>query len=50
MCGLRPGTNLVCGRDGEPIAEQTKLGWFIMSPGQEFDHHCMMLTQTSQAD
>ena len=25
------------GRDGEPIAEKTKLGWFIMSPGQEFD-------------
>ena len=27
------------GRDGEPVAEKTKLGWFIMSPGQEFDHN-----------
>ena len=37
-------------RDGEPIAEKTKLGWFIMPPGQEFDHNRMMLTQTSQTD
>jgi hypothetical protein len=38
------------GKEGEPIAELTKLGWFIMSPGQEFDHNNMMLTQTSQSD
>ena len=38
------------GRDEEPIAEKTKLGWFIMSPGQEFDRNRMMLTQTSQTD
>ena len=38
------------GRDGEPIAEKTKLEWFIMSPGQEFDRNRMMLTQTSQTD
>lgn len=38
------------GRDDEPVAEKTKLGWFIMSPGQEFDHNRMMLTQTSQTD
>ena len=38
------------GRDGEPIAEKTKLGWFIMSPGQELDRNRMMLTQTSQTD
>ena len=38
------------GRDSEPVAEKTKLGWFIMSPGQEFDHNRMMLTQTSQTD
>ena len=38
------------GKDGDPIAEKTKLGWFIMSPGQEFDHNRMLLTQTSQTD
>ena len=38
------------GRDGEPVAELTKLGWFVMSPGQEFDRNAMMLTQTSQLD
>ena len=38
------------GKEGEPIAEQTKLGWFIMSPGKEFDHHHMLLTQTTHHD
>lgn len=38
------------GKDGEPVAEKTKLGWFIMSPGSEFDHNTMLLTQTSQSD
>ena len=38
------------GKEGEPIAELTKLGWFIMSPGKEFDHHHMLLTQTTQHD
>ena len=38
------------GKDGEPIAELTRLGWFVMSPGQEFDRNSMMLTQTSQLD
>lgn len=38
------------GRDGEPIAELTKFGWFIMSPGQEFNHNQMLMTQTSQQD
>ena len=32
------------------MAEKTKLGWFIMSPGSEFDHNTMLLTQTSQSD
>jgi len=36
------------GEDGEPVAELTKLGWFVMSPGQEFDRNAMMLTKTSQ--
>ena len=38
------------GEDGEPVAELTKLGWFVMSPGQEFDRNSMMLTQTSQLE
>lgn len=32
------------------MAEKTKLGWFIMSPGSEFNHNTMLLTQTSQSD
>lgn len=38
------------GKEYEPVAEFTKLGWFIMSPGQEFDRKVMLLTQTSQSD
>lgn len=38
------------GKEGKPVAELTKLEWFIMSPGQEFDHHHMLLTQTTQTD
>ena len=38
------------GKEGEPIAELNKLGWFVMSPGTEFDELRMMMTQTSQAD
>ena len=36
------------GEEHEPIAEKTKLGWFIMSPRVEFDKTTMLLTQTSQ--
>ena len=38
------------GRDGEPVAEYAKLGWFIMSPAEEFDRSTMLFTQTSQTD
>ena len=38
------------GDDGEPVAGLTKMGWFIMSPGVEFDQRTMLLTQTSQSD
>ena len=34
----------------EPVAEQTKFGWSIMSPGAEFDKGTMLFTQTSRAD
>lgn len=40
----------VIGEIGEPIAEYTKMGWLMMSPGQEFDRKRMLLTQTRQAD
>ena len=38
------------GQPGEPVAERTRFGWTMMSPGKEFDHSKMLLTQTSQAD
>ena len=41
---------LKVGREFEPNAQLIKLEWFIMSPGQEFDHNIMLLTQTSQSD
>ena len=43
-------TKPIIGRDGEPVAEKTKFGWTILSPGVEFDRKKMMLTQTSQVD
>ena len=38
------------GCPGEPVAEYTRLGWTIMSPGQELDLGNMFLTQTSVID
>ena len=38
------------GRPGEPVAEKTKLGWTIVSPGREIDHANMLLTQTNHVD
>ena len=35
---------------GEPVAEKTKLGWTIMSPGTEIDHTNMLRTQTCHVD
>ena len=45
-------TNLkpLVGKVGEPIAELTRLGWFLMSPGNEFDKRTVLLTQTSQVE
>ena len=31
-------------KEKSPVAELTKLGWFVMSPGQDFDRTAMMLT------
>ena len=39
------------GQTGEPVAELTKFGWTIMSPGKEsVDLSNLLMTQTSQAD
>ena len=38
------------GEDGDPVAEKTKLGWFVMSPEADFDKTTVLLTQTSQSD
>jgi len=38
------------GAMGEPIAEQTRFGWTIMSSGAEVDLQNMFLTQTSVGD
>jgi len=40
---IKTGTRPHLGRE-EPVAELTKLGWFVMSPGQECDRRAMMLT------
>ena len=47
---IKTDSKLPIGRDRDCVAEKTKLGWFILSPGQEFNHNRMMLTQTSQTD
>ncbi|XP_068739951.1 uncharacterized protein [Montipora capricornis] len=38
------------GKPGEPIAEWTRLGWTILSPGSEPNLTSMFLTQTSAVD
>ena len=38
------------GAIGEPIGEKTKLGWTIMSPGEEVDLSPIFFTQTSHVD
>ena len=47
---IKTDTKPLIGRDGDPVAEKTKLGWFVLSPGQEFNYSRMMLRQTSQTD
>lgn len=38
------------GKQGQPVAELTKLGQLILSPGEELDTTPMLLTQTSHLD
>ena len=47
---LKTETRPKIGKPGEPIAELTRSGWTIMSPGSESDLTNMFLTQTSAAD
>ncbi|XP_044181304.1 uncharacterized protein LOC114948346 [Acropora millepora] len=38
------------GSPGEPVAEITRFGWTIMSPGKEPDLSILLLTQTSRVE
>ena len=45
---IKTATKPLVGREGEPIAEKTKLRWFIMSPGNEVD--TLLFAKSSQKD
>ena len=47
---IRTETRPRIGSPGEPVAELTKFGWTIMSPGKEVDISSMLLTQTAAGD
>ena len=38
------------GKQGDPVAEHTKLGWFILSPGEESVTTRVLLTQTNHVE
>ena len=38
------------GDDGKPVAENTRLGWIIMSQGRETNHSYLMLTKSTPED
>ena len=46
---IKTGTMPLVGEDGD-LAELTKLGWFVMSPGADFDKTTVLITQTSPSD
>ena len=50
MLELKLKQNRTLAEMGDQVAQKTKLGWFLMSPGQEYDHNRTLLTQTSQTD
>ena len=41
---IKGNTSAKVGNDGEPVAEKTRFGWILMSPGQDLDSSPMMLT------
>ena len=49
---IRTGERLRVGRRGEPVAEFTRFGWAIMSPGkdQEFSLGCLAVNATTDYD
>ena len=47
---IKTNTLPLIGEAGEAVAECTKLGWFLMSPGNEQDRQKMFLSQTSHVD
>ena len=47
---IKTETKLRVGQPGEPVAEQTRFGWTMISPGKEFDLGSVLFTQTSNVD
>ena len=50
ILGVKTETAPLIGAADEPIAQKTKFGWTIISPGKEVDLSPMFLTQTSTVD
>ena len=50
MHELKRNTKPIIGKEVAPSAELTKFGWFLTSPGKDFDNKVMLLTQTTQID
>ena len=47
---IKTKTMIKVGKQNEPIAEKTHLGWTITSPGKDRDVTSMMLTRNSMCD
>ncbi len=47
---IKTETKPKIGLPGEPIAELTKFGWTVLSPGKEINLTEMLLTQTASLD
>ena len=47
---IKTGTRPRVGSQGDPVPEHTKLGWFMLSPGEESVTSRVLLTQTSHIE
>ena len=47
---IKTSTGTRVGNPGEPIADYTRLGWTLMSPGKVREHEAMMLTRSTIED